>query len=131
MSKRDDHKRWSERKTLLDQQRNVPSFKERDVRWCRIGVNVGYEILGKGDDFTRPVLVLKKFSRFTFLGAPLSTKPPKFETHIPVRIGGRDGIIRLDQIRTMDARRFRGDLIQRLPVRKFSEIKRALVTLLA
>lgn len=42
------------------QHRSAVKFNEREVWWCAIGVNVGYEIDGKGKDFARPVLVLKK-----------------------------------------------------------------------
>ena len=49
-------------------------FKARDIFWANIGENVGNEQNGKGIDFTRPVLVLKKFSTTMFFGIPLSTQ---------------------------------------------------------
>ena len=39
-----------------------------------IGKNIGYEQNGKGDEFLRPVVVLRKFSNRYFLGVPLSSK---------------------------------------------------------
>ena len=37
---------WFPQKKKLDRKQNPPSFKEREVWWCQIGVNVGYEIFG-------------------------------------------------------------------------------------
>lgn len=48
-------------------------FKERDIFWTRIGENVGFEQNGKGDEFQRPILVVKKYTNDMFLGVPLST----------------------------------------------------------
>jgi len=48
-------------------------FKERDIFWAKIGQNVGYEQNGKGTEFTRPVVVVKKYSKSMFLAVPLST----------------------------------------------------------
>ena len=38
----------------------------------RMGLNIGYEQDGKGEDFLRPVLILKKFNKRVFLGIPLT-----------------------------------------------------------
>ena len=48
--------------------------KEGDVWWCSIGENVGIEINGKQELFLRPVLVLRKLSKFGFMGIPLTSK---------------------------------------------------------
>ena len=47
-------------------------FRAGEVHWCAIGVNIGQEIDGKGRDFARPVLVLKRVSPENFLGLPLT-----------------------------------------------------------
>jgi mRNA interferase MazF len=118
---------WFPQKKQIDKERNPPSFRERDIWWCQIGVNIGFEIFGKSNSFSRPVLVLKKYSRFTFLGAPLSTTSPKFDLHVPTEINGKKGIIRLDQIRTFDARRFQADsLIHRLTPTQFKSVRQIL-----
>lgn len=51
-----------------------PVFNEGEIWWLYIGENVGNEINGKGDKFTRPVLVLRKLSPSMFFGIPLTTK---------------------------------------------------------
>ncbi len=42
-----------------------------------VGENVGIEINGKSETFARPVLVLRKLSRFGFMGVPLTSKEHK------------------------------------------------------
>ena len=38
-------------------------FKEGDIWWCSIGLNIGDESYGKGRDFRRPILIFKKLSK--------------------------------------------------------------------
>lgn len=49
--------------------------KEGDIWWCSMGENVGVEINGKQQFFLRPVLILRKLSRFGFMGVPLTSQP--------------------------------------------------------
>jgi mRNA interferase MazF len=65
---------WNEVKKSIEQKENTAHFREREIYWANIGENVGFEQNGKGSDFTRPVLVFKKFSKTMFFGIPLSTK---------------------------------------------------------
>lgn len=70
-----DFNGWIIKKKNLHESGNIPPmFKERDVWWVSIGINVGYEEDGKHEKFLRPVLVLRKFNRKLFLGVPMSTK---------------------------------------------------------
>jgi len=48
--------------------------KQREVYWASIGENIGNEQNGKGDIFSRPVLIIKRFSKSMFFGVPLSTQ---------------------------------------------------------
>jgi len=40
----------------------------------KMGQNVGFEQNGKGKDFVRPVIILKKITNDMFIGVPLSTQ---------------------------------------------------------
>jgi len=72
---------WNVRKKIIDQPETtsdkdkVPQFSEREVWWCALGVNVGFEQDGKGEQFTRPVLILRKFGKAMFFGVPLTSQP--------------------------------------------------------
>ena len=60
-----DFDSWAEVKKKIHEKGFNSYFKERDVWWCRLGVNIGDEEDGKGNSFLRPVLVIKKFNRRT------------------------------------------------------------------
>lgn len=120
---------WHSIKIKLDARHEAPTFQEREIWWCAIGVNVGYEIYGKSDIFTRPVLVIRKFSRFTFLGVPLTSKRKDGLYSCHIHFKNEKGSALLDQVRTLDSRR----LIERmgyLTDEQFGEIQRRLTTIL-
>ncbi len=48
--------------------------KEGEVWMSAVGRNIGFEQNGSGDNFSRPVLVIKKFNNHMFWVVPLSTK---------------------------------------------------------
>jgi mRNA interferase MazF len=96
---------WSTLKQHLDGTDKIPSFKEREIWWCSVGVNIGFEIFGKGQIYTRPVLVVRKFSRSTFLGIPFTSKHKEKPRCHPVHFGGRDSVALLEQLRAFDSKR--------------------------
>ena len=49
-------------------------FREREIWWMAIGENVGTEINGKGVNFLRPVLIVRKYGAGGFFGIPLSSQ---------------------------------------------------------
>lgn len=50
-----------------------------EVWMCVIGRNIGFEQNGAGNNFSRPVLVIKKFNNQMFWSAPLSTKQKQYD----------------------------------------------------
>jgi hypothetical protein len=70
-------------------------FREGEVWWVRLGKNIGYETDGKTREFTRPIIILKKYNQFSFLALPLTTaeKPGPYCLPIGtvVPVGGRRG----------------------------------------
>ena len=58
---------WIKVKENVHYYGRMPNIKEGEIWWCAVGENVGVEINGKSDAFSRPVLVMKKLSRFGFL----------------------------------------------------------------
>ncbi len=89
---------------LADKRRNI-LFKEGEIWWCSIGMNIGVEIYGKGVRFARPVVVFKKFSEDSFLGVPLTTRLKASRWHVSVWHGQRERKAILSQIRAFDSRR--------------------------
>ena len=62
-----------------------PLITEGDLWWCAVGENVGIEVNGKSKDFTRPVIILKKFGRLGFLGIPTTTQHRVGTWYVPFR----------------------------------------------
>ncbi|PIR41937.1 MAG: hypothetical protein COV30_00955 [Candidatus Yanofskybacteria bacterium CG10_big_fil_rev_8_21_14_0_10_37_15] len=53
--------------------------KEGEVWMSSLGKNIGFEQNGSGGNFSRPILVVKKFNNHMFWCASLSTKQKKFD----------------------------------------------------
>lgn len=64
---------WNEIKKETQTRKTKFIFKVREIYWLKVGQNIGYEVYGKGNDFLRPVLILRKFSKDSFLGIPLTS----------------------------------------------------------
>ncbi|MEK7115125.1 MAG: type II toxin-antitoxin system PemK/MazF family toxin [Patescibacteria group bacterium] len=72
---------WNNIKKKIDLEKNKPNRfpKEGEVWMSFLGKNVGFEQNGSGDNFSRPVLIIKKFNNHMFWSVPLSTKQKKFD----------------------------------------------------
>ena len=102
-----DFDAWNEDKKKADANEGyLPLYYEREVRWCRLGVNIGFEQDGTGENFSRPVLILKGFSRRVCLVVPLTTSVKHNRYHVAVGIiAGRKASAIVSQIRLDDTRR--------------------------
>jgi mRNA interferase MazF len=76
-----DFDSWNELKKNIDDEQNEPDKfpKESEVWMSSLGKNIGFEQNGSGDNFSRPVLILKKFNNHMFWVIPLSTKQKSFD----------------------------------------------------
>jgi len=84
----------------------LPLYHERQVRWCRLGANVGFEQDGTGKDFSRPVLILKGLSRHVCLVIPLTTSTKENIYHMPVGdVDDKVAAVIISQVRLVDTRR--------------------------
>ena len=81
-------------------------FKEREVWWVRLGVNIGFEQDGTGEQYARPVVVIKKYNPEVFLIVPLSTTGKRGKYYFSIgNIDGKEAVAILSQIRLIDAHR--------------------------
>lgn len=101
-----DFDSWNQKKkTVNDKQCVAPLFKERDVWWLSIGVNVGFEEDGKHENFIRPVLILKKFNRMLFFGIPLSKQLKSNPYYFPITFKEQTVSALISQIRVFSSKR--------------------------
>ncbi len=90
----------------------APFVSERDIWWVSFGENVGSEMNGKSDKFTRPALILKKLAHGFYLVAPTTTQEHEGTWYVHIKLGQKDEYVCLNQIRTVDYRRLYSKLGQ-------------------
>lgn len=75
-----DYDIWNKQKKRIQASPSANIFPKEGEIWISIfGKNIGYEQNGIGDNFSRPVLIIKKFNNQMFWCVPLSTKQKKFD----------------------------------------------------
>lgn len=101
-----DFDRWNTAKKNLNVGEQRLYFHEGEVWWVHLGVNVGYELDGKHAQFSRPVIVLKKYNQYSFLALPLTTNAKPSKWRIPVgKVDDEDAFAVLSQLRNIDSLR--------------------------
>lgn len=115
---------WNFAKKKIQETDKIEFFKERQVWWCSVGMNVGNEIYGKGKFFSRPVVIFKKLSNKHFLGIPLTTKVKAGSWYVKFRHKDEDSTALLNQIRVFDKKRLISSMGE-LDDQDFSRLKSA------
>ncbi|MBI2631303.1 type II toxin-antitoxin system PemK/MazF family toxin [Candidatus Nomurabacteria bacterium] len=101
-----DFPRWIKLKEKLHYSNHKPPyFKEREIWWCSVGENVGAEMNGKNLFFRRPLLVIKKLDRYSFLGIPLTGKSKEGSWYVEITHGENKSTAVVSQLRHLDYRR--------------------------
>jgi|SRR3989344_2079722 len=101
-----DFDTWNNNKKQLHGTGENKLYHAREVWWCSLGVNIGFEQDGSGDEYQRPVLILKGLSKNTCLVIPLTTSPKKHRMRVPLGIvDGKQASALLSQIRIIDTKR--------------------------
>jgi len=72
MNNKKDFDRWNELKKKLHQRDEKILFHEREIWWCSLGLNIGFEEDGKHSLFERPVLIVRKFNKYVLWVLPLT-----------------------------------------------------------
>ena len=101
---------WIQLKEKLHYGGKAPRILEGEVWWCSFGENVGVEINGKSARFTRPVLVMKKLSKFGFMGIPLTSQPKTGSWYTKFVFLGKDEFAAICQARVMSVSRLHSKL---------------------
>lgn len=115
---------WMSVKEGLHLLGKYPQFNTGDVWWCGIGENVGVEINGKSERFSRPVLILKKLSRHGFMGVPLTSQPHEGTWYANFIFQERLQYAALAQARTMSVSRLYNKMGQ-LPLSDLDIVREA------
>lgn len=106
-----EYDKWNNlKKEIENKNHKPPYYKELDVWWLSVGRNIGYEEYGKGRNFVRPVLILKKFNMFLFIGIPLSTKLKDNPYYLEINLKERKVSALISQIRVFSTKRMSNKL---------------------
>lgn len=81
-----DFDKWNKEKQNIEKKERVLFAHPREIWWCSLGVNIGAEADGKNDNFERPVLILKVYSRESMLVVPITSKNKKDDFHYELNI---------------------------------------------
>jgi len=104
-----EYNKWNDVKKKIATEKVVRHFKEREIFYMKMGKNIGFEQNGKGENFVRPVIILKKFNSDMFYGVPLSSQSKKgiFYYDFKFQKGNRvsENIALLSQMRLFSATR--------------------------
>lgn len=101
-----DFKNWHPRKINIEHATLRPGFHEREIWYCALGVNVGFEQDGGGINFLRPIVIVRKFNNEVFWGVPLTTSSKTGPYYFSFCFDGKtQSNAILSQIRLIDAKR--------------------------
>ena len=125
-----DFEGWNTQKQITDQNYRNKFYHEREIWWCLLGINIGYEHDGDNIEYQRPILILKGLSHSTCLVVPLTSSTNKHLFRIPVGIiNNKESNIVISQLRVIDTKR----LVERiclLDKEKFDLTRKAVKNLL-
>ena len=110
-----DFNKWNKLKQKLHNQNKRLYFHEREIWFCSLGANIGFEQDGKNQNFERPILIFKKFNNKIFWGIPLSSQIKQGKYYFKFNFKNKDSVAILSQLKLIDGKRL---------VRKFSTINK-------
>ena len=115
-----DFDKWNEVKKKLHIRKEDILFHEREIWWCAIGINIGFEENGKNDLFERPVLIVRKFNKYVLWVLPLTRSQKTGEYYYRITQGDEDdSVVILSQLRLISSKR----LLRKMRMLKISEFK--------
>lgn len=116
-----DFQDWFVSKQKLDNKEHKPPLvSQGDIWWVALGENIGSEIYGKGEFFTRPGIIFKKLSRKLYLIIPTTSKYKTGSWFVPFSQDSKKNFACLHQIRIIDYRR----LFSKMGTLDHSDLKR-------
>ena len=116
--------KWNEVKKDIEIQSSIFTFKVREIYWLKVGQNIGYEVYGKGEEFLRPVLIFRKFSKESFLGIPLTSalKNDMFHFEFTPINKSKTNYAMLSQVKLFSSKRIH-DKMGKISVDDFEQLK--------
>ncbi len=122
-----DFQKWHNEKENVHYYKIRPFYHEREVWFCSLGVNIGFEQDGTGKNFDRPIVIVRGFNKNIFFGVALTGSVKTGKYYFPVgKIEDREASAILSQVRLIDTKRL-VKKIMTLDDNVFQELKKALI----
>ena len=120
-----DFDKWNKIKKVVDEGELLKLYHTREIWWWSLDVNIGFEQNGGGQEYQRPVLILKGMSKDTCYVIPLTGSPKRHKNRIAIGlIDNIEATAIISQIRLIDIKRL-VEKIGFLDKSKFNEIRKA------
>jgi mRNA-degrading endonuclease toxin of MazEF toxin-antitoxin module len=103
----ENFKNWIDIKFKIHQTNRRPFFNEREIWWANFGQNIGDEENGKGVNYMRPVIVIKKYNTNICMIIPVSSRIKDNIYYFKIKYKGSEYSALLSHARTIDAKRLR------------------------
>lgn len=126
---RKDFERWAEVAEEVEKRERLKFVKVGAIYWCHLGVGIGSELMGKGKELTRPVLVLGKIDERLILIVPITTKTKRGGHYVDVVVNGVLENAILYQSKIIDVKRI-GDFIDEVSLAFLKDIHRTYIRFL-
>lgn len=129
-----DYQGWHAKKSDINEIKKSPFFHEREIWFCYLGANVGFE-QDSSEEFLRPVVVFRKFNNDVFWAIPLTKSKKKLSNKNECYyysfsfLPKITSLAILSQIRLIDAKRLSRH-IGTIPEENFEGLKKKLKALL-
>lgn len=125
-----DFDKWNDNKKQIHKENENKLYSKREIWWCSLGTNIGFEQDGTGASGERPVLIIKGFSKQVCIVSPLTTSNKKSPYHFYLgRVADKEAWLITSQIRLIDTKR----LINKIGViekKIFEEVRKTIKELL-
>ena len=118
-----DFDTWNVKKKNAELE-NGRLYTTREIWWCRLGLNIGSEQDGSGEEFLRPCIIVRGFGPKVCMVFPLTTSLNKHPLRISLGdVDGKNASALLSQMRSIDTRRL-VEKIGFLDKEKFDELRK-------
>lgn len=101
---RKDFAGWAKVAEVLEGRERLESYKRGVIFWANLGVNVGSSEDGKGERFTRPVLLLAMMNMTQALIVPITSQKKEGANYREIVVAGKIEYLLFDQLRTIDVK---------------------------
>lgn len=100
-----DFDSWHAVKKRIEAEEQKVYIRTGEIRWIAFGVNIGSELDGKGDSFTRPGLIIHVIGSRLALVVPMSTKKKDIPGYVSFEWRGHITALCIHQLRIISQKR--------------------------